>query len=127
MEISGSSGSPTPSQYEAVKARVVTRAFGVRLGIFGVDYTSRQVSIDPDAGAGRSQSGGQTGQEQAGTRDAGGFARPDAHDAVWTEAAALTETPRPRAPSDPAWRKCIAAYARAASAANRPRAAIAVA
>lgn len=33
---------------DAVKARVVTRSFGVRIGSFGVDYTSKKVEVDPE-------------------------------------------------------------------------------
>lgn len=32
----------------SVSARVVTRAFGLRLGGFGVDYSSKQVTVEPD-------------------------------------------------------------------------------
>lgn len=34
--------------FDAVKARVVTRSFGVRIGSFGVDYTSKKVEVDPE-------------------------------------------------------------------------------
>jgi len=40
----------------SVSARVVTRAFGLRLGGFGVDYSSKQVTVGPDNQTGSSQS-----------------------------------------------------------------------
>ncbi|WP_051272643.1 hypothetical protein [Fundidesulfovibrio putealis] len=41
--------------FDAVKARVVTRSFGVRIGSFGVDYTSKKVEVDPEEQSARKQ------------------------------------------------------------------------
>lgn len=40
--------SSSSQAFDAVKARVVTRSFGVRIGSFGVDYTSKKVEVDPE-------------------------------------------------------------------------------
>jgi hypothetical protein len=93
----------------SVSARVITRAFGLRLGGFGVDYTSKQVVVDPE---------GQTERKQV---DAAGQAFNSEHDpegpkeqvfdAAWREAIQTPE-PAPTHP-DPVWRKGLQAYARA--------------
>jgi hypothetical protein len=93
----------------SVSARVITRAFGLRLGGFGVDYTSKQVLVDPE---------GQTERKQA---DTAGQAfnseldrdnlREQVFDASWREAVHTPE-PAPTHP-DPVWRKGLQAYARA--------------
>jgi hypothetical protein len=41
--------------FDAVKARVVTRSFGVRIGSFGMDYTSKKVEVDPEEQSARKQ------------------------------------------------------------------------
>lgn len=50
MEASGQLRQTSSSNQalDAVKARVVTRSFGVRIGSFGVDYTSKKVEVDPE-------------------------------------------------------------------------------
>lgn len=40
--------SSSSQAFDAVKARVVTRSFGMRIGSFGVDYTSKKVEVDPE-------------------------------------------------------------------------------
>lgn len=39
---------PQNGLVDSLKARVVTKAFGLRIGAFGVDYTSKSVEVDPD-------------------------------------------------------------------------------
>jgi len=52
----GQGGQSSQNQaLSAVSARVVTRAFGLRLGSFGVDYSSKQVTVEPDETAARKQ------------------------------------------------------------------------
>lgn len=105
--------------YEAVKARVITHAFGFRLGPFGVDYSSRRVEVDPEAKSGRKR------REGAGSNAAEGFAArfasagaggaPDLKGEPFEaagESARAVPSPPPDHP-DPAWRKGLAAYAKA--------------
>lgn len=94
---------------EVLKARVVTRSLGVRLGGFGVDYTSRQVVLDPEASAGEAP------LREAARTLTDSVARSQAaervHDASWREPAPDVP-PAPDHP-DPAWRKGLRAYAKA--------------
>lgn len=57
MEASGQLRQTSSSNqaFDAVKARVVTRSFGVRIGGFGVDYTSKKVEVDPEEQPTRAQ------------------------------------------------------------------------
>lgn len=51
MEATGQlrqTSSSSSQAFDAVKARVVTRSFGMRIGSFGVDYTSKKVEVDPE-------------------------------------------------------------------------------
>ena len=48
MESSALRATPQSVSFDSLKARVITRAFGLRLGAFGVDYTSKSVEVDPD-------------------------------------------------------------------------------
>jgi hypothetical protein len=93
----------------SVSARVITRAFGLRLGGFGVDYTSKQVVVDPEGQTARKQpdTAGQTFNSEL---DRTGL-REQVFDAPWSEAVQTPE-PAPNHP-DPVWRKGLQAYARA--------------
>lgn len=94
---------------EVLKARVVTRTLGVRLGGFGVDYTSRQVVLDPEASAGEAplREAARTLTESA----ARSQAAERVYDASWREPTP-DAAPVPDHP-DPAWRKGLRAYAKA--------------
>ncbi len=48
MESSAIRTTPQSVSFDSLKARVVTKAFGLRIGAFGVDYTSKSVEVDPD-------------------------------------------------------------------------------
>ena len=48
MESTALRSVPQSSLYDSLKARVVTKAFGLRIGAFGVDYTSKSVEVDPE-------------------------------------------------------------------------------
>jgi hypothetical protein len=74
---------------ETLKARVVTRAFGIRLGPIAVDYTFKQMEVDP----------GSSGQPQDQSRQ---------------QAAAQAQQAASTHP-DPTWRRGLTAYARAGS------------
>jgi hypothetical protein len=74
---------------ETMKARVVTRAFGIRLGPIALDYTFKQMEVDPGA----------TGQAQDQTRQ---------------EAAAQAQQTVSTHP-DPTWRRGLTAYAQASA------------
>lgn len=93
----------------SVSARVITRAFGLRLGGFGVDYTSKQVVVDPESLAERKQP--DTAGQAFTTEMERERLREKVFDASWSESA---QAPEP-APSHPnlAWRKGLQAYARA--------------
>ena len=110
MEASSQVRQASQNQMSAsVSARVITRAFGLRLGGFGVDYTSKKVVVEPENQAERKQSD-TTGQAFAVEMEREHL-REQVFDAPWTES---LQTPEP-APShpDPAWRKGLQAYARA--------------
>ena len=98
---------------EALKARVVTRAFGIRLGGFGVDYTSKEVTVDP----GGQNKTGQTGQDTRGqafeTEMDRERLREQIFDAPWQEAAAPQQQQAAASHPDPVWRKGLQAYAKA--------------
>ncbi|WP_243439237.1 hypothetical protein [Fundidesulfovibrio soli] len=130
MEVSRTGNTANPP-FDALSARVVTRAFGMRIGGFGLDYSSRQVLIDPDSRNGSSLGGAlaksalaaQTGSEAQ-------KASERVFEAAWSEAGPDLAAPPPDHP-DPAWRKGLRAYAKARdllrSDAARSRSSLAVA
>jgi hypothetical protein len=139
MEASGQIRQASQNQpLEAVKARVTTRAFGFRLGAFGVDYTSKKVEVDPDDLARRrkqdnaaADAGGyspaslRSGARQAQAADdaaaqaqatgASGIPAdaPVTPSAVSGQTDAQSAQSAASAPADPAWRRGLAAYAKA--------------
>jgi len=118
----------TAQAREALKARVVTRSLGVRLGGFGVDYTSKKVVLDPESSAREAQ------VQETARNLTESVARSQSDERVF-EAAWRDPAPDvPPAPDhpDPAWRKGLRAYAKArdllradASAAGRASLAVA--
>jgi len=134
MEVSRTGANATPS-LDTLSARVVTRAFGVRIGGFGVDYSSRQVVIDPDRGSGANLGDALAKAALAAQASTGGLTPERVYDAAWSETSLAgtglaAASPEPDHP-DPAWRKGLRAYAKARDLlradAARPRAALAVA
>lgn len=133
MEASGQIRQASQNQaFEAVKARVTTRAFGFRIGAFGVDYTSKKVEVDPDDQAGRRKQGGSkaggAGYSPAGLRSGAGRASsPDAPSADAQASSSAFENPGAHSSAiasasgrtdgadhpDPAWRRGLAAYVKA--------------
>lgn len=122
--------------FDALKARVVTRSFGVRIGGFGVDYTSRKVEVDPEDHAARKQP--DTARQAFQTEMERERLRREVVDAAWRErsqsdaasadgqAASLADSradsresrqtqARDSAVSheDPLWRRGLSAYAKA--------------
>jgi hypothetical protein len=94
---------------EALTARVVTRAFGIRLGGFGVDYTSKQVTVDPGAQTGNTSQ--DTNGQAFETELSRERLRDQIFDTPWQE-----PSPEQQAASshpDPAWRRGLQAYAKA--------------
>lgn len=131
MEVSRT-GNPANPPFDALSARVVTRAFGVRFGGFGLDYSSREVLVDPDSRNGADLGGALARAAlaaQAGTEARNPSER--VYEAAWRESGPeLTAAPPPDHP-DPAWRKGLRAYAKARDLlradASRSRASLAVA
>ncbi|GFK94711.1 hypothetical protein NNJEOMEG_02558 [Fundidesulfovibrio magnetotacticus] len=130
---SGASQVPTVQQspvQEPLKARVVTRSLGVRLGGFGVDYTSRRVVVDPGPGQAGDQAQAQAAAKalaEAAARQAGAER---VFEADWSDPTPEF-TPAPDHP-DPVWRRGLRAYAKArdmlrADAASSRRQSLAVA
>jgi len=88
--------------FDAVKARVVTRSFGMRIGSFGVDYTSKKVEVDPEEQSARKQrdTSGQAFQTEMERERL----RREVADAAWNErqnAAWTTRTGDTAASGDP--------------------------
>lgn len=95
--------------FEAVKARVITRAFGIRLGGFGVDYTSKQVEVDQDGktgGAKRDTTGQafETEIERERLREQMSAAQ---------SSGSVSDPQQSSTSLDPMWRRGLAAYAKA--------------
>ena len=118
-QISGRADRPSPDAkaFEAVKARVVTRSFGVRLGAFGVDYTSKKVILDQD---GREPGQAPDAAVRASrTRKARGKLLEEASYVSWREATGQDATDSQAAQAgrsthpDPLWRRGLDAYAKA--------------
>jgi len=142
MESTALRAAPQNNHFDSLKARVVTKAFGLRIGAFGVDYTSKSVEVDPD----QQQAAGST--RDSGSRQAAGGAstperdtraqafqtemeretlRRQVYGAPYRQAAqtgpaspADTAAPDPSPSSqafsnhpDPVWRRGLAAYAQA--------------
>ncbi|MFZ5426597.1 MAG: hypothetical protein ACOZEN_06460 [Thermodesulfobacteriota bacterium] len=97
------------SSFDAVKARVVTHAFGLRLGAFGLDYTSKKVTVDPDEKAGKKRQN--TRGQEFETELERERLRERVFDASFREASSMPETSSSH--PDPAWRRGLAAYAKA--------------
>lgn len=112
MEASPAIGQASREQaFEALKARVVTRSFGIRIGGFGLDYTSKKVTVDPDEKA--KQSGRDTrGQEFATEMDRERL-RQMLYDTPWSGSAQAGQSSQASSHPDPAWRRGLTAYARA--------------
>jgi len=85
--------------FDAVKARVVTRSFGVRIGSFGVDYTSKKVEVDPEEQAARKQrdTSGQAFQTEMERERL----RREVADAAWNERQNAAVAARAGASGDP--------------------------
>ncbi|WP_243311765.1 hypothetical protein [Fundidesulfovibrio agrisoli] len=112
MEVSRTGNSANPP-FDALSARVVTRAFGVRIGGFGLDYSSREVLVDPDSRGGAGLGGALARAALA--AQAGSDAQKASErvfEASWSEAGPALADPPPDHP-DPAWRKGLRAYAKA--------------
>jgi len=94
---------------EALTARVVTRAFGIRLGGFGVDYTSKQVTVDPGTKTGKTDQDtrGQAFETEMGRERL----REQIFDTPWQEAA--TQQQAASSHPDPVWRRGLQAYDKA--------------
>ena len=71
--------------FDAVKARVVTRSFGVRIGSFGVDYTSKKVEVDPEEQSARKQQQRDTSGQAFQTEMERERLRREVADAAWNE------------------------------------------
>lgn len=109
MEASPTIGQASREQsFEALKARIVTRAFGIRIGGFGVDYTSKKVTVDPDEKA----------QEKSRDTRSQAFATEMAREALRErllntagsgQAGQAARSSHP----DPLWRRGLTAYAKA--------------
>lgn len=117
--------SSSSQAFDAVKARVVTRSFGVRIGSFGVDYTSRKVELDPEEQSARKNrdTSGQAFQTEMERERL----RQEVSDVAWNERSqdsgaqdgarpgtqAEAQTAAAPAHEDPLWRRGLAAYAKA--------------
>lgn len=110
MEATGQIRQASQNQaFEAVKARVITRAFGIRLGGFGVDYSSKQVVVDQDGqtgGAKRDTTGQafETEIERERLREQMSAAQPGD---------SASDPQQASSPQDPMWRRGLTAYAKA--------------
>lgn len=113
--------SPDSKAFEAMKARVVTRSFGVRFGAFGVDYTSKKVVLDQDGqqpgasggGAAPTSQGGQAGKARERLLEEASYVS-------WRDAFSQQEQARAQGAQpgksthpNPVWRRGLDAYAKA--------------
>ncbi|MFP5223271.1 MAG: hypothetical protein ACLGSA_13350 [Acidobacteriota bacterium] len=133
--------SQSSQAFDAVKARVVTRSFGVRIGSFGVDYTSKKVEVDPEEQSARKQrdTSGQAFQTEmererlrrevtdaawnerqnaavaagaaSGAETNAGTGTPPGQDAQTGQASTQARASSPT--EDPLWRRGLSAYAKA--------------
>ena len=92
---------------KSLKARVVTTAIGFRIGPLGVDYSSKRVEIDPEEASTNQE--GQSGSRQAFEQ---ALARGEA---AGTAARLEDATAKANSHPDPAWRRGLAAYAKASA------------
>lgn len=140
MESPALRSAPQSTLFDSLKARVVTKAFGLRFGAFGVDYSSKSVEVDPDQVKDANpslDSGVRRGTQEASTsgRDTRAQAfqaemeRENLRQQLWdvpynrtgtaetAEAANHTATPETSASfsshPDPAWRRGLSAYTQA--------------
>jgi len=96
-------------QFDTVKARVVTHSFGLRIGAFGVDYTSKKVTVDPDEKTGKKKQ--DTRGQAFETEMERERLREQTLDASWRDTS--TQNNAAASHPDPAWRRGLAAYAKA--------------